>query len=182
MDWYTLAKFLHIVCAIIWLGGGFAVTMLALRADRANDDADLIKVIQHVAYLSPRMIVPASALTLVFGLILVWLGQSFSDLWIILGLAGFGASLVAGMGFIKPASDRVMEAMAREGAGAAAVEARRLLRHVKFDMALLYIIVADMVLKPTLNDIALLAVMAAALVAAALLFLGGGRRQVAARA
>lgn len=184
MDWYALAKFFHIVAAIVWLGGGLAVTLLAIRADRANDDADLIKAILNVVYLTPRMIVPASILTLVFGLIMIWLGQSFSDLWIILGLVGFGASLVVGMGFLRPMSERVAETVAREGVGPAAVgQGRHLLQHVKFDMVLLYTIVADMVLKPTSDDVGVLAAMAVVLVVAGALFLvGGSRRQAVASA
>lgn len=183
MDWYIVAKFLHIVSAIMWLGGGFSLTMLAMRADRANDDADLIKVIQQVVYLSPRVIVPASAATLVFGVIMVWLGQSFSDLWIVLGLAGFALTFGFGVGVIKPATEKMAEAIARDGlTEEVLVRARKLIQHVKCDMVLLYTIVADMVLKPTMDDVAVLTAMAAVLAVAAFLFLGAGRRPVVARA
>lgn len=183
MDWYTGAKFLHIVFAIMWLGGGLCVTVLAMRAERANDDAELMRVIQSVVYLSPRLIVPASALTLVFGLVMVWLGQSFTDLWIIIGLTGFALTFAIGTGLIKPTTDRIAEIVAREGASPAAVaQAKRLLRVVKFDMVLLYTIVADMVLKPTTGDVGILTAMAVIVAAAAAMFLGPNRRPAVAGA
>ena len=37
MDWYSIVKFLHIASATLWVGGGFALMLLAVRADRAGN-------------------------------------------------------------------------------------------------------------------------------------------------
>jgi uncharacterized membrane protein len=173
MDWYSISKFLHIVSATIWLGGGLGMTLLAIRADRAGDDADLVKVIQNVVYLTPRFIIPASLSTLVFGVVMVLLGHRFADLWIVLGLAGFAVTFGIGVGLIKPVTDRLAGIIAQEGLTPAAIaQAKRLLQIVKFDMVLLYSIVGIMVLKPTPDDTGLLAILAVILCAAAVAFLG----------
>jgi hypothetical protein len=40
---------------------------------------------------------------------------AFDFLWIVLGLVGFAATFVTGLFMIKPASERIGAAMAREG-------------------------------------------------------------------
>ena len=35
MDWYSIVKFLHVAFAVVWVGGGFTIMLLAVRADRA---------------------------------------------------------------------------------------------------------------------------------------------------
>ena len=87
MDTYTLVKFLHVAFVVVWLGGGFSLVVLGARANRANDTADLIKVIQQVVYMN-HVFVPASLLAFLCGLILAWIAGLFDLLWVIIGLAG----------------------------------------------------------------------------------------------
>lgn len=172
MDWYSIVKFLHVLAAVVWLGGGFAMILIAVRAERSGDDEALIFNLRNTAALGNILFMPASLATLVFGLLMAFLWTGFSDLWIIIGLAGAAATFVTGAGFIKPASDRIAALVAREGATPAVLaEGRRLLDIAKFDYAVMLVIVADMVFKPGPSDYAVLGAMAAAVVLAAVLFL-----------
>ena len=49
----------------------------------------MVAIVLKVAYLGPRFFVPSGLSTLVFGAVSVWLGQSWNQLWILLGLIGF---------------------------------------------------------------------------------------------
>ncbi len=168
MDAYPYLKFLHVVFASLWLGGGIAMIVLGLAAMRARDDQRLVQVVLQVVWLADRLFVPASLLTLVFGVAMAWMAWSFLDLWIVLGLAGFLATFVTGVFVIKPMTERVAAIVAAEGATAPAVAlGRRILRTAVFDYTAIVLVVAVMVLKPAAGDVLLLGIMAATLLVAA---------------
>ena len=177
MDLYTCTKLFHIAFAIVWIGGGFCLMVLAAIAARAGNDEALVHVIQNVIYLGNRMFVPAGLLTLLSGIVMVTVGGSFGDLWIVLGLAGFAATFATGTFILKPAAEKIGAMIAEQGVTpAVAAECRELIRKGKFDYVMLFLVVAVMVLKPTLHDRLLLATMAAILIAAAIAFLGRRNR------
>lgn len=172
MDWYLIAKFLHLTSAIIWLGGAMIMVFLGIRADRAKDDADMVAIVLKVAFLGGRVYVPAGLLTLIFGAITVWLGHSWTELWIIIGLIGFVITFTLGATVLKPRADRVEADHKASGASASVIlQSREILQIAKFDMTLLFSIVLDMVLKPTATDYWVLAIIAVVIVVAALAFL-----------
>ncbi len=172
LDWYLIFKFLHVVSAIIWLGGALIMVILGMRADRARNDAEIVGIVRQVAWAAERVYVPASLATLIFGLIAAWLGNLWGHLWIILGLVGVAATIALGVGVLTPRAKKAEAAYAARGAAPDVVAiCREILTIAKFDMVLLFTIVADMVLKPTLNDWPTLVIMGAAIVVAAAVFL-----------
>jgi hypothetical protein len=137
MTRYELFLFLHVACVIVWLGAGTTVAVLSLRMSMT----DLAE------WLGRRVFGPSSLGALAFGFALVFEGDwTFSPLWIKLGLGAFALStlLNAGVRFPvirrnPPDRDRKLAALAR------------------VDLAVLYLAVADMVAKPTGDDVAALA-------------------------
>lgn len=178
MDWYTLVKFLHVTFAIVWLGGGFGLVILGIRASVAADPAAMFSVVKDVVFLANRVFVPSSLVVLACGVTMAILGQSFATLWIIIGLAGFAATFTTGLLILKPLADRITKDVA-DGMPPSATAARcgRLLQIAKFDYVMLFVVVADMVLKPTPGDVGLLGAMALVIVAGALLFLAPRGRE-----
>ena len=50
MDWYSIFKFLHVVSAVCWVGGGVILMYQGVLAGRANDtDAQMVVVKQTAA-------------------------------------------------------------------------------------------------------------------------------------
>jgi uncharacterized membrane protein len=181
MDWYLYTKLFHIVFAAFWIGGGVAMILLGAAAAFANDDRQLVRVVQQVVFLSERFFIPSSLLTVILGAAMVWMAHSFSDLWIVLGLAGFAATFVTGVAIIRPMAVRVASIVAGQGeTPEAAALCRRILRTACFDYIAILLVAAVMVLKPTADDVALLSTFAAILVASAIWFIGLPRRAVAA--
>lgn len=172
MDTYSFIKFLHVAFVVIWLGGGFCLILLAARANRANDTADLAKIIQQVVYMSGHVFVPSALLAFVFGLIMAWMAGLFGYLWVIIGLVGFLATFGIGIAVLKPRSEKVAAMIAKDGATPAAIEHGREILHIaQFDIAMLFVVVADMVIKPTPENYIVLLVMVLAIVAAGVVFL-----------
>jgi uncharacterized membrane protein len=170
MTWYELLLFLHIVAAIIWLGSGLFIQILATRAERAHDVEGLRRVANDSAGLSETLFIPASLATLILGVLLVIDGPwGFDMLWIVLGLAGYLATFLTGVLVMKPGSEKIAALMERDAgmSAEAEIEIRKLLTKGRFDTVVLYLVVAIMALKPTGDDVGILAVLAAIVVAGA---------------
>ena len=172
MDWYTIFKFLHVAAAVIWIGGAFVMIMLGVKAERSKSDSELVGVVRQVAWAAERIYVPASIATLVFGVIAAWLGYLFGTLWVILGLVGVASTIALGILVLTPLAKKTEAGFMAAGATPAVAQiSRQMLTIAKFDAVLLFAVIADMVLKPSLSDWGILAVMVIALVAAAALWL-----------
>ncbi len=172
MDGYTILKVLHVGLAIVWLGGGMAMLILGMRADRARDDAELVRVVQNVIYMASHVFVPSALGVVIAGVVMVFLGQDWSDLWVILGLVGFAITFSMGKFVIEPRAKRMIEVVGKEGVGQGAVQiGKEIIAIAKFDFAMLFVVMADMVLKPQLQDWPTLVVMALVVVGSAVIFL-----------
>jgi hypothetical protein len=169
LDWYSIFKFLHVAFAIIWLGGGLLMVILGIKADRARNDAELVGVVHQVAWCADRIYVPASIATLIFGVVAAFLGNWWGHLWVWLGLAGIASTIFLGVVVLTPRSKIVK---AENGVTPKAVAiSREILTIAKFDMTVLFVIVADMVLKPQLGDWITLLIFVLVIAAAGYVFL-----------
>jgi uncharacterized membrane protein len=166
---YELLLFIHIAAVIIWLGAGFLLAVQAERAMRSGDDARLGAAVIDSAELATVLFIPASLTTFVFGLLLTIDSWSFDRLWIVLGLVGYAATFATGLFVLKPGGERI-EAMTKRDGGfspAALAESRRLLMLGRIDQIVLFVVVADMAMKPTGDDVGLLIAMAVVILAGA---------------
>lgn len=171
MSYYEVLLFLHIAAVAVWLGSAFLFFVLFQRA-KASDDSVLIERLgAHTEWLAKRLFIPASLSVLVLGILLTIEGPwTFDQLWIVLGLAGFAATFVLGVGVIEPTTKKMHAAMEAHGSGHPAVarQNRRLDGLGFLDLSLLFVIVWDMALKPTADDVGTLLVAAFVLAAAGL--------------
>jgi uncharacterized membrane protein len=161
---------LHIIAVVVWLGAGFTIDLLFLRAERMRNPAEIGKTAELQEWLVPRTFIPTGLLTLILGALLVWDGPwSLGDLWILIGLAAWIASFGVGFLFIRPQGEKLKEIVASHGP--TSVEAQRHARRLgivaRVQLLALFLVVPVMETKPTSDDPWTLAVLAAILVAAA---------------
>ena len=181
MDLYSLVKFLHVVAAVVWVGGGFALALLALKAERANDVEAMLQAMRATGELGNRLFAPMSLLTLAFGLVLCWFWVGFSDLWVLIGLAGYLTTFAIGMTVFGPTAAKMAKLIAEEGVTPPALAlGQRMLRFARIDYSVMLVIVADMVLKPTAHDVGTLVGMTAVLAAGIALAMNAGARNLGA--
>jgi uncharacterized membrane protein len=179
MDWYSIVKFLHVATAILWVGGGFVLFLLGVLAQRAGNDEEKLQAMRATGQLGGRFFAPMSMLTLVFGLIMCGLWVGFSDLWIVIGLVGYATTFSIGMLIFKPTGERMGAMIARDGVTPAVLEiGERMMRAARLDYAVMLVIVADMVLKPTTDDIGILAAMVLVVMIGAMMAFGRARRMI----
>lgn len=168
MSRYELYLFLHIVGAVVWVGGGTMGLILATRALRLDDAARAGSLMQDIGAVANRVFIPASLVVLVLGVLMVADGPwSFGSLWIVLGLAGYLATFLIGTLVLEPRANRI-GAMLEGGAASpeqSVLEMRKFFVLVRVDTLVLFLVIADMALKPTGDDAGVLLGMAAVLVA-----------------
>jgi uncharacterized membrane protein len=173
MSRYEFLLFVHIATAAIWVGGAAILQFFGLRAMRAPDPMRLVDLGGDIEWIGSRVLVPASALAVVSGVLLVidsdvW---GFSDDWIVLGIVLFAITFLAGALFFGPESGRLGKLAEAEGPTSPAVLAKlqRLLALTRADLMLLFLIIFDMTVKPSWGDGSLwIAVLAFAALAALL--------------
>jgi uncharacterized membrane protein len=152
MSTYEFLLFAHLLFVVTWVGTDICLQVLALRALSGGPEKT-VAFTADVEWLGTRLLVPSSLLVIVFGVLLVNnVGFDFGDTWIILGLAAFAASFIAGAGFLGPESGRISKLAAEHGAEDANVQARisRVLFVSRIELVILIAVILDMVVKPGL--------------------------------
>lgn len=180
MTYYEVLLFVHLLGVAIWFGTGFALLVLGNRFDRGGDNAGLRSLFGQSEWLATRVFIPVSLLVVVAGILLVIEGPwSFDQLWVLLGLAGFVATFLTGLLLIKPESERIAAQLARDGMTTEASRAiSAMFARQRIDYTVIALVVADMTLKPTGDDVLTLVLMAAVLAAVVLLVVRGERASV----
>jgi uncharacterized membrane protein len=177
LTYYEVLLFVHVLGVAIWLGTGFALLVLGDRFGRAGDNQALQSLFGQSEWLATRLFIPVSLTTVVSGILLVIEGPwAFDQLWVLLGLAGFAATFLTGLLMIKPESERIAAQLSRDGMTTDAARAiGSMFARQRIDYAVIALVVADMTLKPTGDDVLTLVLMAAVLAAVVALVVRGER-------
>jgi uncharacterized membrane protein len=156
VTWYDFVKFLHIGCAVMWVGGAAMMQFFALRALAARSGERLVNFAEDVECIGFRVLTPFSAGAFLSGLGLVWDSSfwSLSNDWILIGLGLFAFTFLMGVLFFGPESGRVGRLISAEGPESPAVQTRikRLIVLTRIDLVVLLLIIFDMVVKPSFSD------------------------------
>jgi hypothetical protein len=165
VSYYEVLLFVHVLAVAIWLGTGFALLVFGDRFGRAGDNHALQSLFGQSEWLATRIFIPVSLTALVTGILLVIEGPwAFDQLWVLLGLAGFAATFLTGLLMIKPESERIAAELARDGMTTdAARSIGSMFARQRIDYTVIALVVADMTLKPTGDDVLTLLLMAAVL-------------------
>ena len=141
MPRYDVFLFLHILSVILWVGAGTTLGLLWFHPDR-----ELRRRVAPLGeWLGPRLFAPSALGALVFGLLLVHEGHwTFQPLFVQLGLAAFALSFVINAGVRAPLSRKLTDQPLRLEGILSALS--------RFELSVLYLTVADMVLKPDGSD------------------------------
>lgn len=150
MTWYELFLWIHMMMAIVWVGGGVTIQVFALRIVRSGDAARITGFAKDVEVIGMRLFTPSSLLLFLSGVGLIENGNwSWSEPFVSIGLAVFALSAVAGAGFLGPESGRIAKAV--EAGGPASPEAqrriRRILAYSRVELLLLLVVVFMMTVK-----------------------------------
>ena len=98
MTWFELLLFVHVLAAMLWIGGAVAGTVIGQRIRRSDDAAAMGRFCSAFADVAGPLFGGSSMLVLASGVWMVALegGPEFSDLWVTIGFVGWLASTVLG--------------------------------------------------------------------------------------
>ena len=147
---YELLKYIHILAAMVWVGGAFTLQIYGIYVSRSNDQTAIARFGRDVSVVGGRVFPLASIILLIAGVLMVVQRWSFGQTWILVALILWIASLLAGILFIGPKSGKVGELFAAEGPNSTA--ARALMSQVflvaRIELVSFAVIVFLMVFKP----------------------------------
>jgi uncharacterized membrane protein len=149
---YAIYKALHVIAIVIWVGGDVTLTTAGIVFERRGDAETLATLGKVGSWVGVRVYTPAAFAAFAFGVALMEQGVwDWSQVWIVLGLAGWAIATGVGVLFVGPELGRIDRAAAEHGPDSAEVarRVRRLFTVFRFDTVLLVLIVLDMTLKPT---------------------------------
>ncbi len=150
---YQVYKALHVVAAVIWVGGDVTLTTLGIVFERRNDGPTLQALGRMGTWVGTRVYTPALFAVLIFGIAVMEKGNYdwWGVFWIDFALVGWLVAGLVGVGFVGPELGRIDKAAMEFGPMSEEVGRRvkRLFMVFRFDTALLVLIVIDMVAKPS---------------------------------
>lgn len=149
---YDWLLFLHIVAAMIWVGGLVALTVLATQVLRSGERDAIARFIGSLRVIGPTALAPATVTVLGIG---IWLvvdsdAWDFGQTWIVAALTLAASALVAGIALGGRAGISAQRAVAAGDDGEAAHQLRRWSWGMRLMLLLLIAATWDMVIKPGL--------------------------------
>jgi uncharacterized membrane protein len=155
LTWYDWFKTLHVLAAVLWVGGGTTLTIYAFLTVRKDTPEEQASMARKIGLLGERFYAPLSLLVLAFGFGLMQNNQSpwsYDEFFVIFALIGWGLSFVTGAFFLGPEAKRLGKLMAARSPEDPEVQyrIRRILAVARVDVLLLIAIVFVMTAKPFL--------------------------------
>jgi uncharacterized membrane protein len=152
MTWYTFFKSIHVITAVIWVGGAAMIQAYAFRILRTGDGKRQAEFAKDTEIIGMRVFVPSSIVLFLAAIALMANGNwSWGQNWTVLGLVAFALSFVVGAGFLGPEGGRIAQILEKEGPESPEAQRRirRILTISRAELVVLLTVIVDMVVKPT---------------------------------
>lgn len=151
MRLYEILLFVHVLSAAVWFGGAVMFHVLSHHATSSNDPQRIASLLGSADFLGKRYFGPATGVTLIAGLWLVFEGGwGFDEPFVLGGLAGLIVSTIMGFALIEPVVKKVSAALAGNPVVTEAVASglARIRNVSRLDLVLLVTVLFLMTVKP----------------------------------
>jgi uncharacterized membrane protein len=149
--WYAVFKFVHVVFAVVWIGGGMLLTILALVAERKSDPMEIVLVARQAALVGEKLFAPAGLVVFLMGVAMMLnTNWGWGKFWIVAGLIGYATTFVTGIAVLAPLAKKIEASAEANGPihPLTITLISRILLIARVDVAVLLLVIADMVTKP----------------------------------
>ena len=150
MTWYELWLFIHILAAMVWIGGAVAIQVFGILTKRAADPAKSAFFAQNVSFTVTRVLAPTALVVLFAGIALVENGDwEWSAPFVVWGLILWVTVSLVAFGYLGRAIGRAGAQLVAEGPSPAlALRMRNLVWLSRGLLLVLVVIAFIMVEKP----------------------------------
>src|ERR1051325_10369797 len=149
---YSVFKFLHVLGAMVWIGGLLAVSVLNARVARTSDREAMTAAGNQSEFFGARVLGPAVGITAIAGVVLIGVSGWIFPLWVVWGIVAMIFSAVLGATVIRRTGTQLLDAVRPSAPGDAATRIPTLQRHLAqlgaINMIVLLSVVWVMVEKP----------------------------------
>ncbi len=146
---YRLLVFLHILSAIVWLGGAMFSEVLVAGARRRGEEA-YATTYARVADAGARIYPVATIVLFASAIAMVLWKWEFGLLWIDIAIGLFVVTFTLGIAYFSPRGKRISKAVQDGSDLSTIVQAIRPVHRIqRIDLLVLLVILALMVYKPT---------------------------------
>jgi uncharacterized membrane protein len=147
---YDWLMFLHVLAAMVWVGGLVALAALGLNVLRTGDRDAIARFVASFRVVGPFVLMPAAVLVLVLG---IWMvidsaAWSFEQTWIWLALVLLAAAVLVGAVFLSRAALAAERAVSAGDHAQATQQLRRWSWGIRGILLLLVVATWAMVFKP----------------------------------
>jgi len=150
---YNSLKFVHVLSAVVWVGGACTLQTFAIRINGTGDGARMATFAKDAEFVGNRIFLPSSIILLVSGIFTIRQSSgiwSYDQTWVQIGLAMIVVSIAIGAGFLGPEAGRIGRAI--DAGGVDSPEAKERISRIflvsRFELVLLLLVIFDMVVKP----------------------------------
>jgi uncharacterized membrane protein len=150
-DWYAVFKTLHVVFAVVWVGGGMLLVILAVRAQRASNPTEVVTVARQAAFAGEKIFAPTGLIVFLMGIaMMINTNWGWGKFWVTAGLVGYALTFLTGVLVLSPLAKKINASAEQNGPEHPETLALidRILLIARFDMAILLLVIVDMVTKP----------------------------------
>ena len=142
---------MHVILAVVWVGGGVLLTILAIRAQRESDPRAVVTVAQQAAFAGEKIFAPAGLVVFLMGIAMMLnTNWGWGTFWIDAGLVGYAITFITGIAVLSPLAKKIKASAEQNGPEHPETIALidRILLIARVDIAVLLLVIADMVTKP----------------------------------
>ena len=152
---YDFLLTVHVLAAVLWVGGGATMHALARRYQKSGDRAALLAYLGIAGPFAGVFYAALAVIMLIAGLLLVnepQSGAEFSQAWVSIGLTIWLISFVVGVGYYGRQGKKIGQLAEAEGPEGSGVEraVNQYLLVNSIELTLLVLAVVDMTTKPGL--------------------------------
>jgi uncharacterized membrane protein len=144
--------FIHILAAMVWLGGGLILTAIGARIRRSGDDSSIAEFGRTMAYVGPRVLTPAVLAVLVTGIWLVLDNSAweFGQLWLQVAVGLFAVAFLIGAVYLSRLGGQLQESDQDRTSNDPLQVLGRWMTGYGLVLGILLVILWDMVFKPSI--------------------------------
>jgi putative copper export protein len=152
LSWAEFLLFVHLLSAILWLGGSSMLLLLGLTL--RNADAQRRVDFTRMTEKGPSILFAVTSIVVIVAgtLMVSEYNYDYSDTWLTLGYVGWFISFLFGVGFYGPEGKRREKVIEADGLESPAVtkSLNRVLTVAAVDTTVIALVVLDMATKPGL--------------------------------